>query len=131
MRIPRYWRSTPFNYRLSGWGCLKCGTFHHYKPIVCRRCRSREFGEAEAPRRGRLLAYTFLKNPPKGFEEQAPYIIGLVELTDGTRILSQIVDVSVEELKPGIEVEAVFRKIRAEEESGIIEYGYKFRPLIA
>lgn len=130
MKVPRYWRNTSFNYRLAGWRCNHCGTFHQEKPIVCRKCGARDFVEAELPKEGKLLAYTVLKTPPKGFESQTPYIIGLIELDDGTRILSQIVDVREDELKPEMRVEAVFRKIREEESSGIIEYGYKFRPTL-
>ena len=130
MRVPRYWRNLPFIYRLSGWRCVECGAFHPVKPIVCSRCRSRESQEAELPKTGRLIAYTVLRSPPKGYEEQAPYIVGLVELDDGTRLISQIVDVSEDELKEDMRVEAVFRRLRSNDERDVIEYGYKFRPVI-
>jgi len=130
VKVPRYWRNKPFNYRLAGWRCTHCGTFHHERPIVCRKCGAREFAEVELPKEGKLLAYTILKTPPKEFGSQTPYIIGLIELVDGTRILSQIVDVQEDELRPEMKVELVFRKIREDESSGIIEYGYKFRPML-
>ena len=131
MRVPRYWRNLPFVYRLAGWRCVECGAFHPTKPVVCSRCRSGEFQEAELPKTGRLLAFTVLRNPPKGFEEQAPYIMGLVELDDGTRLVAQIVDVEEGELEADIRVEAVFRRLRSNGEKDVIEYGYKFRPALA
>jgi len=130
MRVPGYWRSFPFIYRLSGWRCNHCGAFHPSRPIVCRRCRSKEFSETELPRSGRLLAYTVVRSPPRGFSDLSPYAIGLIELDDGTKILSQLTDFQEDELKEEIRVEAVFRRIRVNGEQGIIEYGYKFRPAV-
>jgi uncharacterized OB-fold protein len=131
MRVPGYWRNMPFLYRLAGWKCVHCGAFHHYKPVVCRRCRSKEFAQVELPGSGRLIAYTVVKSPPKEFERCAPYAIGLIELEDGTKILSQLTDFKENELRDDIRVEAVFRRVRINGEQGIIEYGYKFRPALS
>ncbi|MCX8187444.1 MAG: Zn-ribbon domain-containing OB-fold protein [Nitrososphaeria archaeon] len=130
MRVPRYWRNIPFRYRLVGWRCNHCGTFHQEKPIICKRCRHRELYEVELPKTGKLVAYTIVQSTPKEFNLVSPYAIGLVELDDGTRILAQLTDFREDELREGLRVEAVFRKIRVDGEQGIIEYGYKFRPLI-
>jgi len=119
----------PFIYRLSGWRCEHCGAFHPVKPLLCRRCRSRRFSAVELPRTGRLRAYTILRSPPKEFKDLAPYAIGLIELDDGTRVLGQLTDFRSEELRNGVRVEAVFRRIRVNGEEGLIEYGYKFRPV--
>ena len=130
MRVPSYWRNMPFIYRLSGWRCEHCGAFHPTKPLLCRRCRSRRFSEVELPRTGKLIAYTVLRSPPKEFRDFAPYAIGLIELDDGTRVLAQLTDFRDEELREGVRVEAVFRRVRVNGEEGLIEYGYKFRPVI-
>lgn len=130
MRVPGYWRNIPFIYRLAGWRCTHCGTFHHSRPVVCKRCRSKEFAEVELPRSGKLIAYTVVRSPPKEFSSSAPYAIGLIELEDGTRILAQLTDFQENELEEGVELEACFRRIRVNGEQGIIEYGYKFRPAL-
>lgn len=130
IKIPRYWRNKDFRYRLNAWRCNHCGEVHFFKPLICRRCRSREFNQTSLPEIGKLLAYTVVRTPPEGFEAQSPYIIGIVELDDGTRILGQITDCYPEELKKGIRVEATFRKIREDDEDKIIAYCYKFRPTV-
>ena len=130
MRVPRYWRNLSFKYRLVGWRCNHCGTFHHSRPIVCKRCRSKDFTEVELPRNGRLIAYTIVNSAPKELSDGSPYAIGLIELDDGTRVISQLTDFKEDELREGIRVEAVFRRIRVNGEQGLIEYGYKFRPMI-
>ena len=129
MRVPRYWRNIPFKYRLAGWRCNHCGTFHRNKPVVCKRCGSKDYVETELPKTGKLIAYTIVKFAPKEFSEMAPYAIGLIELDDGTRIVSQLTDFREEELREGMRVEAVFRRIRVNGEQGVIEYGFKFRPV--
>lgn len=51
-----------------------------------------------------------------------------MELEDGTRLVAQITDVNIDELKIDMDLEQVFRKISEDGDSGIIQYGVKFRP---
>lgn len=129
-RPPVNWRHRRFRYRLIVYRCLNCGAVHHYTTSLCRRCRSNRISEDQLPSRGRLIAYTVVKNPPPGFERQAPYVIGLIEFEDGTKLLAGITDCDPEELKRGIEVERVVRRLTEDGESGLIVYGYKFRPVL-
>lgn len=130
IKVPRFWRYREFRYRLSAWKCIHCGEVHFFKPVVCRRCRYREFSDVVLPHTGKLLAYTIVRSPPAGFEEHAPYIIGLIELDDGTKIVSQLADVDPEELRIGMKMEATFKRIREDGVDKIIAYGYKFRPAV-
>ena len=65
-----------------------------------------------------------------GYEKYTPYVVALVELEDGLKILTQIVDIQQDEISKGTKVEAVFRKVKEDGIDGIIQYGYKFRPII-
>ena len=69
-----------------------------------------------------------VRAPPTEFKGLSPYVVALIELKDGTRILSQITDVDPTQVRTGMEVEAVFRRYREQGEEGVIEYGIKFRP---
>ncbi|MEM3544477.1 MAG: zinc ribbon domain-containing protein, partial [Nitrososphaerota archaeon] len=71
IKIPRYWRHKDFRYRLNAWRCNHCGEVHFFKPLVCRKCRSREFNQVSLPDTGKLLAYTVVRSPPEGFEAQS------------------------------------------------------------
>jgi len=57
-----------------------------------------------------------------------PYVLAIVEMEEGCRLTSQVIDVDPAQVKIGMQVEAAFRKLGQEGESGIIHYGYKFRP---
>jgi len=128
--VPRFWREIPHKYRLLGSRCRSCGRIYHPKRPICPNCGSRDLEEVALSGRGRLLARTVIRRAPSDLDEYKPYVVGLVELEDGTRILTQIVDCDPSELKPGLELEATFRRIRAHGPTGVIEYGYKFRPAI-
>ena len=130
MSVPRFWREIPHKYRLLGSRCRSCGAVYHPRRHVCPRCGSRDLEDVGLSKRGRLLAFTVVRRAPSDLDEYKPYIVGLVELQDGVRVLSQIVDCDPSELRPGMELEATLRRIRAHGPAGVIEYGYKFRPVI-
>jgi uncharacterized OB-fold protein len=39
---------------------------------------------------GRVATFTVIRYPPKGFEEEAPYIVALIDIDDGPRIIGRI-----------------------------------------
>ncbi|RLF03845.1 MAG: transcriptional regulator [Thermoprotei archaeon] len=127
--VPRVWREKKYKYRLIGSRCKSCGSTFFPPKAACKKCGSRDLEEIELPKRGKIITYTVVRSPPRGFEYLVPYVIAIVELEDGTRVLTQITDVNPEEVKTGMQVEAVFRKLKEQSRSGIIEYGIKFRPI--
>ncbi len=82
-------------------------------------------------KKGKLLVWTKINTPPSGFEYQAPYIAGIVELENGKRMPAQIVDCTETELKPNLKVISVIRRLRKPQAADIIEYGIKFKPAIS
>jgi hypothetical protein len=80
--------------------------------------------------RGKVISYTIVHSGlSENFKHQVPYIIAIIELKEGPRITAQLVDLDFEDLKIGLEVESIFRKIDEDGRSGMIYYGYKFRPI--
>lgn len=130
LRVPRYWRSKGFLYRLEGSRCVRCGEFHPFTRLVCRRCRSRTLVTERLSERGRLVDFTVVHQGPSLYENGLPYLVGLIEMPDGTKLLAQITDCEIGELTTGMEMELTFRRLRTEGEANIISYGYKFRPVI-
>jgi uncharacterized OB-fold protein len=129
MDIPRNWRLRHQRYQLEGSSCTSCGHIYFPPRELCKSCRSR--GQIEAYRlrgEGTLLSYTVIYQAPEGFDSQIPYAVGLVELAEGPRLTAMLSDTNLDELQIGMPVEMVIRKINQEGESGLINYGYKFRP---
>lgn len=79
---------------------------------------------------GEVYSFTTVADAPEGFEETAPYMLALVKLDEGPIITAQLTDIfGPEQVQIGMRVEMVTRRIRANGPDGIIEYGYKFRPI--
>lgn len=130
MSVPRYWREIKYRYRLIGAECTRCGTIIFPRRFVCPQCGSKELDEYKLSYRGSVISWTVIRKPPKEYEIYAPYIVALIELDESVRVLSQVVDVEPEEMEAGMSVEVAFRRVKEDGVSGIIEYGYKFRPII-
>ncbi len=129
LNIPSHWRLLPERYRLVGGYCENCGEKMFPKQKICPRCRSDKIREVDLPRKGKVITYTIVKTPPRGFEYYTPYVLAIIELEDGTKVFGQLTDVEESEVRESLEVEMTIRKIRVSGESGAIAYGYKFRPL--
>ena len=122
----QYWRIRDRYYRLLGNKCTSCGD-EYFPPVYkCRGCGSESLKDFEMPKTGKIVTYTHLHEPMPGFEAQAPYYLALVRLSNGARLLAQIVDSSSEEVKVGATVRATVRRVKVDGESGQIVYGYKF-----
>jgi len=130
MSVPRYWRETKYRYRLIGQMCAQCGGVNFPRSGVCSACGSADLEEAKLAETGHVVSWTVVRNPPADYTVYAPYLVALVELDDGVRLLTQLVDIEPIKMKTGMRVEAAFRRVKVDGDSGIIEYGYKFRPLI-
>ena len=74
---------------------------------------------------GVLESFTMIHTPPAGFEDCAPYVVGIVKLAEGVRISAQIIN-PLEECKAGARVVGVFRRLYRDGESGLNFYGTKF-----
>ena len=82
-----------------------------------------------ATQRGVVYSWTTVREAPAGFESQAPYMLALVRLEDGSIITAQLTDYAGD-AQIGDEVEMVTRKLTTDGERGMIVYGYKFRPTL-
>jgi uncharacterized protein len=121
----RYAREYPQRYRLEAGQCTKCGKVHFPPRLVCDACGAKTFEKTVLPDIGKLVTYTVIRTPPSDFVDQAPYAVGLIELENGVRLMAQITDCAPEEMAVGKAVKLEFRRISAEGEAGIINYGYK------
>ena len=124
------WREIPQRYRLEAAFCPKCSTTYFPPRELCTECGSMELERKKLPTRGKLVTYTVIHTPPKGFELYAPYIVGLIKLEDGTHVTAQITDADPDKLDLDVDVEAVIRKVKENGRDGPIYYGYKFRPIL-
>ena len=131
MAIPRFWREIPSRYNLYGSKCGSCGALDFPPRAVCPRCGRKSVGKMERVKlkgRGTIVSYTVVHEAPAQYEMMKPYVLAIIEMEEGCRLTSQVIDVEPSKVKIGMRVESAFRKLGQDGESGIIHYGYKFRP---
>ncbi|HLF14912.1 MAG TPA: Zn-ribbon domain-containing OB-fold protein [Bacteroidota bacterium] len=125
MITARYHREIPQRYRLEAGKCSACGHVSFPPRIVCPSCRGRKFETVKLGEEGTLLTYTVVRVASDKFSKETPFAVGIVELSDGVRITTQLADVDPDELKTGQKVRMVFRKVQEDGKAGILCYGYK------
>ncbi len=128
--VPGVWRRYPQRYRLVGTKCETCGTYYFPPRLICPKCRRKgKMVEYQFSGKGTVETFTVVHTPPDGMEGQEPYVLAIVKLDEGPMLTAQIVDVEPSDVKIGMKVRAVFRKISEDGDSGLIHYGYKFAPI--
>lgn len=128
MSVARFWRKQVNRYNLVGTHCKECGEYYYPPRNMCPTCR--RDGELESYKfkgDGEIVTYTIIHTATEGFGHQTPYALAIVKLDEGPRLTSQIVAES-REMKIGMRVKPVFRKLGEESDRGMIYYGTKFIP---
>jgi uncharacterized OB-fold protein len=93
--------------------CEDCNKAFFYPRIACPHCHSRNVGWVQASGKGKLysfeIAYRSL-NP--AFKIEAPYILAMVELEEGPRLMSNLINIDPDPavVKCDMPVEVVFEK---------------------
>lgn len=115
--------------RLEGQRCEVCGAIQFPPRAFCASCNDARLAPHSLSGRGTVYSYSLVGQAPRGFE--APYLVALVRLEEGTLLSARLTDVEPEEVTIGMPVEMVTRRIRElEGEEGFLVYGYMFRPVL-
>ena len=95
--------------------CSQCGTHRLPGRERCLDCWSTETEWSQASGKGKLYTYGIMhqKYHP-AFAEETPYNYAIVELDEGPRIVTNIVDCEPDDLKTDMPVEAVFDHVSDE-----------------
>jgi uncharacterized protein len=129
--IPLLWRKTEERYNLIGTKCETCNAYYMPARVVCPSCRRKgKISKYKFKGTGKIYSHTIVRVAPEDYEYELPYILSIVELDEGARIMAQITDCDVENVKDSMDVEVVFRKIHDDYPDGLITYGFKFRPIL-
>jgi uncharacterized OB-fold protein len=98
--------------------CKQCGKKYYPPRLDCPHCFSSDVEWVEVNEKGKLLTYSVINYGPLGFEEEAPYTLGIVEFKDGLRVLSRISKkISPDTINIGMELQVVPVKIGEEKVS--------------
>ena len=83
--------------------CKDCGKFVFYPRILCTHCGSAELKWAEPTGRGIVYSTSTVRQKP---EKGGDYNVALIELEEGPRMLSRVMDIDTHQVKIGMTVSA-------------------------
>ncbi len=129
MEPPKIWREKRGKYLAMGVECLDCMTKQFPFTENCVKCGSENVNEYKLATTGKVLYFSTVTQTTEEMMGSTPYLIAIIELDDGIKITSQIVDCNLLEAKEGMNVRMVFRVLARNGSEGLIRYGYKFAPI--
>ncbi len=74
--------------------CNSCGRAYFFPRPFCLFCSSDDVAWFTASGRGRLYSYVISERPAPGFKDYVPYVIAVVELEEGPRMMTNIIGVA-------------------------------------
>jgi len=73
--------------------CRACGKPHFYPREICPHCRSADLEWVAARGTGEIYSFTVAHRPAgPAFAQDAPYVIAIVELSEGPRMMTWILN---------------------------------------
>ena len=104
--------------------CASCGRLQHPPAPMCPGCHGFEMDAIEASGRGTVHSFVVAHHPPIP-PFAYPNVIVLVELEEGTRLVSRLVGVAPDEVAIGMPVAVEFERI---DDTFVV---HQFRPVSA
>lgn len=95
--------------------CQDCGHYRFPPSVLCPKCMSTNVQWARVSGQGKVYSWTifhYLYHP--AFAKDIPYNVAIVELEEGPRIHSNIVECRNEDIYIGMPVEVVFEDVSEE-----------------
>jgi len=92
--------------------CNACGANHFYPRPFCPTCWSTDVEWCAASGRATLYTWSVVYNndlPP--FNERLPYVAALVDLEEGPRMMTNVVDCPFDELAAEMPLEVVYEQV--------------------
>jgi len=102
--------------------CSSCQSLFHPPMVRCPRCGSYDLGHRVASGRGHLYSFVEVHHPRVPSFDY-PVTVGLVELEEGTRLLSEVIDLDEDQVEIGMPLEVTFEEVEPPEASG--QFGWK------
>ncbi len=90
--------------------CEGCDEYQWYPRGICADCWGESVRWVQSSGRGTVWTYTVTyQNRTPGFAEMVPYVLALVELEEGVRMFTNIVECNPRDVYIGMPVEVTFQ----------------------
>ncbi|MDT5247361.1 MAG: hypothetical protein QOD36_4737, partial [Mycobacterium sp.] len=93
---------------------------------MCPACSSLDWDTVESSGRGTVYSYVMPRHPPMPLMEY-PYIVALVELDEGVRLVSNLCEIAPGDVEVGMPVEVFYQRFDTLDGKDIVLH--QFRPV--
>ena len=76
---------------ISGYSCPKCGWSDLLPVKACPACQS-SVDQTQFSSHGKIATFTVIRYPPIGFEKASPYLIALIALENGPKVIGRVTE---------------------------------------
>jgi uncharacterized protein len=92
--------------------CQACHEIWHPPLLRCPHCHSTGLGWRAVSGNGTVYTYTIVRHPTHyAFADKIPYILAIIELAEGPRLVTALTGIDPDEVRAGQPVQVVFRDI--------------------
>ena len=92
--------------------CRSCGEAFFYPRTYCPKCWSSDTAWKESTGLGRVYTFTVVhQNDLPPFKDRVPYVVALVDLEEGPRLMTNIVDCEPDDVAVGAPVRVRFDEV--------------------
>lgn len=92
--------------KVFGTKCKGCGKIYFPPKKDCPRCLKSDCEWHEVPRKGKLMTFSKVNYGPLGFEDKAPYILGVAQFDKGIHVMTIFSDeIAEKNIQIGMNVE--------------------------
>jgi uncharacterized OB-fold protein len=93
--------------------CLQCGELNWFPRAMCRRCSSTNLEWVRLSGHGTLYSFSVVERPPSA-DLPPRYVLALVDLDEGVRLLTHVVDCDPGSVRIGMRVTVRFQSLSDE-----------------
>ena len=109
-----YWSALKEN-RLILKHCRDCGRHHFYPRALCPHCHSDALEWSDARGTGSIYSFTVARRPAgPAFKADAPYVVAVIDLDEGARMMTNIVTDNDDAVRIGQRVAVQFDAVTDE-----------------
>ncbi|QRG68765.1 Zn-ribbon domain-containing OB-fold protein [Brevibacillus choshinensis] len=98
------------NHELMIQHCDDCSKHIFYPRLLCPHCFSDQISWKQASGQGHIYSYTVVHRAFGPFADQTPYVVAIVELAEGVRMMSRIIG-NREDIAIGKPVSVTFERV--------------------
>ena len=92
--------------------CEQCHSFHYPPAPICPQCFSMNLKWEKASGKGEVYTYTIVRRPlSPEWEKDVPYTVGVIQLNEGVRMVSNVIGCKPEDISIGMKVEVAFEDV--------------------